>query len=183
MYNSKRLDDFRKICKEKGICGKCGIREICYERSIISCELCLNKAADREQAKRDGNFISQRTLKPINKDNKWFCYFCDKWFEDHNKIYGSRVRCKRCASLYLKYKIYGKDYDLLLKKQDNKCAICRVSILDLQQENFYVDHNHMTKKIRGLLCNACNLAEGILKNKNISLSEWGRLAEEYINKN
>lgn len=53
------------------------------------------------------------------------------------------------------------DFNLLLKLQNNRCAICRQKF---QGTNYpYVDHNHKTKKVRGLLCLRCNMALGQLK--------------------
>lgn len=59
--------------------------------------------------------------------------------------------------LRTKYGITYEDYEELLVKQDGKCALCgRVSVLA-------IDHCHKTGKIRGLLCNQCNLGIGLLK--------------------
>jgi hypothetical protein len=48
-----------------------------------------------------------------------------------------------------------KEYDVRLKSQGGKCAICN----KLPKENgkaLAVDHCHKTGKIRGLLCDSCN---------------------------
>lgn len=44
--------------------------------------------------------------------------------------------------------------------QENKCAICRDELI---QE--YLDHNHITRQLRGLLCNRCNLGIGYFSDK------------------
>lgn len=52
------------------------------------------------------------------------------------------------------------DYNKILKKQGGVCAICR------NKENgkvLSVDHNHITGKVRGLLCMNCNTILGKLK--------------------
>lgn len=55
-------------------------------------------------------------------------------------------------------KLYGmssKDYDILVEKQDGKCAICgRAS------DPLHIDHDHRTQKIRGGLCHLCNVGLG-----------------------
>ena len=53
----------------------------------------------------------------------------------------------------------------MLKQQNNSCAICQSSNPGgkHRQGMFMVDHNHKTGKIRGLLCNRCNLAIGVLR--------------------
>lgn len=56
-----------------------------------------------------------------------------------------------------RYQITSEHYEKLLHHQDRKCAICK------QGKRLFVDHNHQTGIVRGLLCNACNLAIGILQ--------------------
>ena len=50
----------------------------------------------------------------------------------------------------------------LLEFQDNECAIC-CNELDLDKpRGFYVDHDHDTGEVRGLLCCGCNTGLGQL---------------------
>lgn len=55
-----------------------------------------------------------------------------------------------------KYGVTGEEFRRMLKKQGLKCPICTRNIT----KNPSVDHNHLTGKIRGLICNNCNLAMG-----------------------
>jgi ferric-dicitrate binding protein FerR (iron transport regulator) len=48
-------------------------------------------------------------------------------------------------------------YHRLLREQDGKCAICRVSE---SRRKLDLDHDHATGMVRGLLCNSCNLGLG-----------------------
>ena len=53
-------------------------------------------------------------------------------------------------------RLYGielADYNQMLEKQDGKCAICRS---DKKTRSLAVDHNHITGKVRALLCGGCN---------------------------
>ena len=55
-----------------------------------------------------------------------------------------------------KYGMTGKDYAKMARKQENRCAICgRRSDSDYFRYLF-VDHDHKTGKVRGLLCGQCN---------------------------
>ena len=45
------------------------------------------------------------------------------------------------------------DYEELLQKQNNRCAICHV---ENEISKLAIDHNHKTLEIRGLLCHECN---------------------------
>jgi len=77
------------------------------------------------------------------------------------------------------YGIDPKDFDNLLLIQNNKCLICGQP-LDLQNpKNVCVDHNHLTGKIRGILCNKCNLAIGLLRDN----PEYTKRATEYLERN
>jgi hypothetical protein len=62
--------------------------------------------------------------------------------------------------------IYGlteADYKTILDFQGGGCAICKTECPGGKLKYFCVDHDHATGKIRGLLCNACNVAIGLLK--------------------
>jgi hypothetical protein len=71
----------------------------------------------------------------------------------------------RSGKLKRLYGISAAEYDALLAKQGGVCAICRKR----SKERLCVDHCHLTGTIRGLLCHACNLALGSLKEDQASL--------------
>jgi hypothetical protein len=68
---------------------------------------------------------------------------------------------------YLKttYGLTPEQYQEMYSKYDGKCYIC----MELKDYYLHVDHNHDTGKIRGLLCNNCNRAIGLLKDSSESL--------------
>lgn len=61
-----------------------------------------------------------------------------------------------------KFGISLEEYKQLCSKQDNKCAICKID-RSLLNRNLCVDHDHVTLKVRGLLCDTCNRSIGLLK--------------------
>lgn len=67
---------------------------------------------------------------------------------------------RQAKSLALKncHSITVKTYERLSRDQNNACWICFKEDITL-----VVDHNHTTGKIRGLLCDNCNLGIGNLK--------------------
>jgi len=79
-------------------------------------------------------------------------------------------------------KLYGisrEDYDSTLSKQEGKCAICRKDAADSVHGNLYVDHDHGTGNIRGLLCDKCNTGLGHFQDSADIMSE----AIKYLNRN
>lgn len=62
---------------------------------------------------------------------------------------------------------YGITWDEYLKMRENqggKCAICGAEIGDVLGNRLYVDHDHDTGKVRGLLCADCNFGLGKFRN-------------------
>ena len=86
----------------------------------------------------------------VNKDSiKW-----SKENKDKVKQY------RRKAKLKQKYGISLNQYEEMKLAQNNKCAICNE---EHERRPLNVDHCHTTGKIRGLLCDKCNMALGLLK--------------------
>jgi hypothetical protein len=54
-----------------------------------------------------------------------------------------------------------QQYDDMLEKQGNCCAICKTD--DFGKTRGAIDHDHITGKIRGILCNNCNNGLGRFK--------------------
>lgn len=73
-------------------------------------------------------------------------------------------RCIRNTHLKKAYGITLADYEAKQVCQQNRCAIC-----DIPGERFkkglHVDHNHITGKVRGLLCIVCNTALEKIENQ------------------
>lgn len=62
---------------------------------------------------------------------------------------------KRNSHLFRTYGITLEEYDDLLRKQDEKCAVCMRHYTEFSK-NLAVDHDHTTGEVRGLLCTYCN---------------------------
>lgn len=65
------------------------------------------------------------------------------------------------TSLYKKLGQYGltiAEYKKMVEYQQNKCVICQQSCK--QFPTLSIDHNHVTGKVRGLLCSRCNSGLG-----------------------
>lgn len=74
----------------------------------------------------------------------------------------------RDKSLRSLYGITLEDYNRMLEEQGGVCAICKgdESFIHWRSKKKYpliVDHCHMTGAVRGILCNGCNHALGLLQ--------------------
>ena len=57
-----------------------------------------------------------------------------------------------------RYGITQSEFDQMLINQNNKCAICGSKFKN--SKSTHIDHCHNSSRVRGLLCNDCNLAIG-----------------------
>lgn len=88
-----------------------------------------------------------------------YCKECQK--PTAKKYYDAKGRkTQRDWWLNKKYGITEEQRAAMLAWQHGVCAICGVSP---EQSKLDVDHNHITGKVRGILCRSCNLALGMFK--------------------
>lgn len=117
--------------------------------------------------------IEKYAYKRVRNSNSYIefkCKSCDKErsskFRKNFKAAGrSRYDIPSYQAYYRNFQLehnYGINlaiYNDMLKAQDNKCAGCKKSASNFSKA-LAVDHCHKTNKIRGLLCNRCNLLLG-----------------------
>lgn len=60
---------------------------------------------------------------------------------------------------FAKYGLTKEVFDSMCEAQDNSCAICKT----MPDRGLVIDHDHATGLVRGLLCDWCNTALGLLK--------------------
>lgn len=76
-----------------------------------------------------------------------------------------------------------EQYDQMLEKQKGVCAICGCPETKPNAKYLAVDHNHETGLVRGLLCNNCNRALGLLKDNKEILQNAIKYLEKYERSN
>jgi hypothetical protein len=98
-----------------------------------------------------------------NFEGSKICIECDlvkpntEFHRQNQSQDGLKNTCKTCVNKtrrYSRYCITEDQYNTLLQKQNNKCAICEKS------KRLDIDHCHQTNKVRGILCNDCNTSLG-----------------------
>jgi hypothetical protein len=65
------------------------------------------------------------------------------------------------------YGITPEEFDTQLEIQGGKCACCsKVMVVDVEKhltaDHAMVDHDHVTGKVRGIICHSCNTGIGRL---------------------
>lgn len=98
------------------------------------------------------------------------CKNCRKEYDmARRKKEDFKEKAKHYWNLYA-YGLSESDYKAMITSQSGKCAICHES------KKLVVDHDHNTKKVRGLICQQCNQAIGFLKDSPI----LARSAMQYL---
>ena len=82
----------------------------------------------------------------------------------YGKKYNQENKDKvRKYGLKSNYGLSMSDYEELLKAQGGGCAICGTTKPNGNRDVFFVDHDHDTGVVRGLLCAKCNSALGFMQ--------------------
>lgn len=87
--------------------------------------------------------------------------------EPFTKLTEAQTReIQRRSNLKRHYGISIEEYESIAISQDGRCAICRCPPKRVKRRavayRLCVDHDHATGRVRGLLCNDCNRALGLL---------------------
>lgn len=119
-----------------------------------------NKDKIRAQRLR---YYQKNRKKILRKQKKmWPSYFA----ANKERIIQRQKNYYKNVARFKYYGITKQEYETLLAKQKNRCAICRHRF----GKKIYIDHN--SSRVRGLLCNTCNLDLGgyerMLKRKNVA---------------
>ena len=92
-----------------------------------------------------------------------------------NKVHINAERRRR--HIEVRYGLTLGAFDAMLESQNGCCAICHSD--SPGKTTWYVDHDHITGRLRGLLCNLCNSGLGYFRdNQDFLLS-----AVEYLRRN
>ena len=104
------------------------------------------------------------------------CQVCGPVGLESKGRYPSGKQQWRCAvkKRAERYSISPAEYQVLLDTHENLCGICGEQF----DAGLYIDHDHSTGKVRGLLCCDCNLGLGRFYDN----PDFLRKAAEYLEK-
>ncbi len=156
----------------KCICGE--------ETKVITASLICGNTRScgclmREAAKT--NISKLNSIKKLNKQpKKYKSKYKSTWYfntkerrQDAIKNSYKKHKDKIRDNNYRKsYGITTSQYEELFMLQNGLCAICKTAQSKLPKR-LNVDHDHLTGKIRGLLCATCNLGIGHFKDNSEKL--------------
>lgn len=155
-----------------------------------SCKECLSKLHILNYNKKAQSFIN-----PLNEDRT--CILCGTtqstnfFYKKPSLSGGFDRKCKKCRLLQTReqekdpvckayrrnyylvktHNVTTEEYNALSLKQNNCCLICYGSKRSKgKNSSLFVDHDHSTSKIRGLLCDNCNKGLGHFKDDENALS-------------
>lgn len=100
--------------------------------------------------------------------------------KEYVKTYYNKNKDKYREKQYRR--LYGmslQDYNTLFLEQGGKCKICKTHQTEFNK-SLHVDHCHKTNRIRGLLCNRCNLVLGKAEDNIELLKEHIKYLESFL---
>lgn len=145
---------------DKKICKKCNIEKYLLDFNI--------------EKKKISKFCKDCCAKQIEENNNSI----NKYWKEKKKLKSRVINKTDKKHIKLKYGITEEDYIEMFNKQYSRCAICKRPQIEFKKR-LSIDHNHKTGEIRGLLCAACNLALGLLRENKIAVSNMLKYIDFY----
>lgn len=112
------------------------------------------------EAKPEGEFYLRTPRNPNTSGRRPDCKPCS--IASRRTVKEKRTPQEfREAYLKSKFGITQADYDAMFERQAGACAICQCPA-EQSYKGLHIDHDHITGRVRGLLCQRCNMALGLL---------------------
>lgn len=162
------------------ICPQCGGRKSyggrtcrpCYHAAFVL-RTSLPRACTKCGATKEPNDFPPRSGIPGSRNTR-----CRECVNEKNRHPKERKR----TGDYRRQKKYGmseEQYEAMLDKQSGLCAVCGGPPSSNRADVLFVDHDHTTGMVRGLLCHNCNVGIGFFRDQPSTL----RAAAGYIEAN
>lgn len=139
------------------------------------CRTKYQKTQDFKEKRKIYNFKNKERISQLRKE--WYLENREKRLVKSLNDYCKHKQKRKNRTLKIKYGIDLKDYESMLLSQDGKCKICKKA--KPGKYNFFaVDHDHLTGKVRGLLCSKCNIGLGQFEDNEDLLIEASKYLAE-----
>lgn len=104
----------------------------------------------------------EKPISQMRPDNRYICLVCssqmgNEWQRKHPV---EAANHKRNYAFLKSYGITVKEAEQLLAEQGGVCAICGELVSFSGPRAAHVDHDHISDKVRGILCFKCNVGLG-----------------------
>ena len=131
------------------------------------------RIANRKAARKRRENMSEEEKEELKAKHRKYYKNNKEKFKIKSKKYRERDKKKykkyrRKQGLKQRYGVTIEWWDIQFKKQKGCCAICGKHQSELNK-TLYVDHNHKTGQVRGLLCMDCNFKVGQYESIDIEL--------------
>jgi len=177
--NKEKIKTYREVNKEK---IKDWTKEYCEankekikERKKLYMKTYYENTKHKKREYREVNKEKIKERKKLyasaNKDKR-------KGYLESNK---DKIRHRR---LQRKYNITLEQHRTMMEAQGNMCKICRISLIGLSTKQIATDHCHKRdaegkKVVRGILCQKCNTAIGMMQDNPKILRAAAKYLEDF----
>lgn len=158
------------------------------------CRPCMRVRHQRYRDAKNGGAPQRRTRQRASSEDVKWCSDCQQekpraeFGKNRTSTDGLTAYCRPCHNargkatytrlygstrnyhLKRRYGITGAEYDAMVEARGGLCALCR------ERKPEHVDHDHLTKQIRGVLCSCCNQGLGNFRDSVATL----RTAIDYL---
>ena len=109
----------------------------------------------RRWTKRNPQYQKEwKNNNPERTESYWKTHYENNKDTQEYKLQRRRAQIRRL------YKLELEDVFEMMEQQAESCAICGTEITFGGRLGAHIDHDHITGKVRGILCRNCNLALG-----------------------
>jgi len=148
---------YTDIIKKDGLSSYCKeCRKLYVEKYYADNK---NEYLEHYKKNRDKILLQSKKYGLANKEK--ISEYAKKYYE----LYKEEYRIYQKKHNIQSYGITMNDYDNMYIEQNGVCAICGKPETRYKGDKqvLSIDHDHVTGKVRGLLCNSCNTAIGLFK--------------------
>lgn len=151
-----------------GTCTETGLSTSWSYKKGCRCSCCREWKKQRAKAEQVSAAERSRVWRKLNVDKSRANAI--KYQKDNpEKVLEWKLR---------KYGLSLEQHQALLNRSGGKCMICLTGENGMAQgKRLHIDHDHLTGRVRGLLCGNCNAALGLLQDNTDLLQK----AKDYLN--